>query len=142
MGVQPLRVRDYMATQLITIGPEVEIMRAIHLLVECDISSLPVVDAQLRVVGILTERDCIRTAVEAGYFDETGGMVGDFMTTPVHTVTPDDSLMDIAELFADSSFRRCPVVADGRLVGLISRRDVLRALKSGAWFVDHGAARE
>ena len=134
MGVEPLRVRDYMATDLLTIGPDTEIMRAIHLLVERDISGIPVVDEQMQVVGILTERDCIRTALQAGYFDEAGGLVADYMSAPVHTVGPDDSLMDLAELFAASPFRRCPVVEEGRLIGLICRRDVLSALKGSAWF--------
>ena len=134
MGVEPLRVRDYMATDVLSIGPDTEIMRAIHLLVERDISGIPVVDEQMQVIGILTERDCIRTALQAGYFDEAGGLVADYMSAPVHTVGPDDSLMDLAELFAASPFRRCPVVEEGRLIGLICRRDVLSALKGSAWF--------
>ena len=113
-------------------------MRAIHLLVEHDLSGVLVVDEQQQVIGILTERNCIRAAVEGGYFDETGGVVADFMSAPVQTVSPGDSLLDVAELFADSPFRRFPVITDGRLVGLISRRDVLRALKSGAWFSGRG----
>lgn len=141
MSIEPLRVRDFMVTNVLTVGPDMEIMRAIHLLVEQDISGIPVVDGQSRVIGILTERDCIRTALQAGYFDEAGGLVADYMSTPVHTVSPDDSLMDLAELFATSPFRRCPVVEDGRLIGLICRRDVLRALKGSAWFSDQGATR-
>lgn len=128
------RVRDFMTTNPLSVSPETEIMRAVHLLVAEDISGLPVTDAQGRLVGILTERDCIAVALQAGYFDELGGRVEQYMTTPVKTVEPDSSLMDLAELFARSPFRRCPVVEEGRLVGLICRRDILRALTSGAWF--------
>ena len=128
------RVRDFMKTNPLSISPETEIMRAVHLLVAEDISGLPVTDAQGRLVGILTERDCIAVALQAGYFDELGGRVEQYMTTPVETVEPDSSLMDLAELFARAPFRRCPVVEEGRLVGLICRRDILRALTSGAWF--------
>ena len=128
------RVRDFMKTNPLSISPETEIMRAVHLLVAEDISGLPVTDAQGRLVGILTERDCIAVALQAGYFDELGGRVEQYMTTPVETVEPDSSLMDLAELFARSPFRRCPVVEEGKLVGLICRRDILRALTSGAWF--------
>lgn len=138
MNIEPMRVRDYMATEVLSVSPDADIMHTIHLLVEKDVSGVPVVDEQARLVGILTERDCIRTAVQAGYFDEAGGRVADYMTSPVHTVSPDDSLMDLAELFATSPFRRCPVVEDGRLVGLICRRDVLGALKASAWFADPG----
>ena len=129
-----LRVRDFMSTDLATASPDTEIMNAVRQLVERDISGLMVVDDDSRLIGILTERDCIDVALRAGYHDEAGGKVGDFMTTDVSTIDPDASLMDLAQTFANSSFRRCPVVRDGRLVGLICRRDVLRALNDGNWF--------
>lgn len=129
-----LRVKEFMTTELVTITPDTEVMRAVYLLVEHDISGLPVVDEGGNLVGILTERDCIATAINAGYFDEAGGSVGNFMSSPVETVEADDSLMDIADRLRKSTYRRFPVVEDGRLVGLISRRDVLEALKQGSWF--------
>lgn len=116
------------------VTPEIEIMKVIALLVERDISGLPVVDDNGTLVGFVTERDCIRIALQAGYLDEIGGPVADFMTREVHCVHPEDSLMDVGELFATSPFRRAPVVENGILVGLISRRDVLRALTRGSWF--------
>jgi CBS domain-containing protein len=123
-----------MTTDLVTITPDTELMRAVYLLVEHDVSGMPVVDENGNLVGILTERDCIATAINAGYFDEAGGSVRDFMSSPVETAEPDDSLMDIADRLSKSTYRRFPVVEDGRLVGLISRRDVLEALKQGSWF--------
>ena len=129
-----LRVREHMTTDLVTITPDTEIMRAVYLLVEHDISGMPVVDEGGNLLGILTERDCIATAIQAGYFDEAGGSVGDYMSHPVETAEADDSLMDIAERMSNSTYRRFPVLDDGRFVGLISRRDVLKALKQGAWF--------
>ena len=129
-----LRVNEYMSTQLFTVTPDTEIMRAVYLLVEHDISGVPVVDEEGILVGILTERDCIVTAISAGYFDEAGGSVRDFMSSPVEPVQRDDSLMDVADRLSKSIYRRFPVVEDGRLIGLISRRDVLEALKQGSWF--------
>ena len=135
MSKESLRVRDYMQTDIFTLPPDTNIMRAIYLLGEKDLSGMPVVDADNRLLGILTERDCIKTCLQSGYFDEETGCVAEFMTpAPVTTVAPDDSLIDVAELFANSPFRRAPVVQDGRLVGLISRRDVMKALTEGAWF--------
>jgi CBS domain-containing protein len=134
MKIEPLRVRDYMTATPLTVTADTPIMDAVALLVERDISGVIVVDANNAPVGILTERDCIRTALQAGYFDESGGRVADYMTPKIHTVGPDDSLMDVGELFADSPFRRCPVVDGGQLVGLILRRDVLRAVTQSAWF--------
>jgi CBS domain-containing protein len=137
MANETLRVRDFMRTDVFTLLPETNIMRAIFLLGEEDLSGVPVVDADGRLRGILTERDCIRTALQAGYHDEVTGSVAEFMTSgPITTVGPDDSLIDVAELFASSPFRRCPVVSDGRLVGLICRRDVMKALTAGAWFAN------
>ena len=130
-----LRVRDYMTTSLLTVGPETEVMHAVQLLIEHDVSGLLVVDEHGTLVGVVTERDCIAVASNAGYYDELGGPVADFMSTPVETVGPDDNLVDIAVRMASAPHRRFPVVADGKLVGLLSRRDVLRALGSGAWFV-------
>jgi len=134
MTLKPQRVREFMATDVMTVTPDTDIMRAVHLLVAKDVSGVPVVDADGRVLGILTERDCIDVALQAGYHDDPGGNVERYMTTPVRTVTPDSSLMDLAEVFASSSFRRCPVVEGDRLVGMIGRRDVLRALAGGSWF--------
>jgi CBS domain-containing protein len=134
MTTQAKRVRDMMTTDLLSVTPQTEIMRAVHLLVTEDVSGLPVVDQQGMLLGILTERDCIEVALHAGYFDEMGGSVEQYMTTPAVSVNPDSTLMDVAELFAHSPFRRCPVVEEGKLVGLICRRDILRALSDGAWF--------
>jgi CBS domain-containing protein len=134
MTTQAKRVRDMMKTDLLSVTPQTEIMRAVHLLVTEDVSGLPVVDQQGMLLGILTERDCIEVALHAGYFDEMGGSVEQYMTTPAVSVNPDSTLMDLAELFAHSPFRRCPVVEEGKLVGLICRRDILRALSDGAWF--------
>jgi len=129
-----LRVADYMATDLLTLTPEMELMRALALFLEVDVSGAPVVDSEGELVGILTERDCIRKALHAGYYDEPGGTVESSMTSTVVTVDGSDRLMDVALRFRDSHFRRYPVVDEGRLIGLISRRDVLRAMQDGAWF--------
>jgi CBS domain-containing protein len=130
----PLRVRDYMVTSLVTVSPDTEIMRVIGSLIEHDISGVLVVDADGTLAGIVTERDCIAVASQSGYFDEHGGPVSEFMTTPVETVGPDDSLMDVAVRMATSSHRRFPVVDKGKLIGLIGRRDVLKVLAASGWF--------
>jgi CBS domain-containing protein len=132
--IQPLRVRDYMTVDLHVVGPDTEIMTAVHKLVALNISGLLVVDDSGALAGILTERDCIDVALHAGYFDEAGGRVRNFMVRDVQTIDADLSLLDLADRFARTSFRRFPVTEDGKLVGLIARRDVLRALAGGNWF--------
>lgn len=134
MGAESMRVRDYMTTEVQTVGSDTDIMRAIRLFVDRDLSGMPVVDAFGTLVGMLTERDCIQVALSAGYHDESAGTVADFMSREVETVLPEDSLMDLAAYFVSSPHRRCPVVHEGRLVGMICRRDILRALTEGSWF--------
>jgi CBS-domain-containing membrane protein len=86
------RVRDFYTTHLVTVRCDTPIMRAVQVMLEHDISGMPVVDENRQLVGILTERDCIRKAVEAGYLDEPGGRVDEYMSSEVETVGPDDAL--------------------------------------------------
>jgi CBS domain-containing protein len=95
-------------------------------------SGVIVVDDANVVVGVITERDCIAAATSADYYGEWGGPAGMYMSSPVEYVNPDDNLVDVADRMAKSTVRRYPVIDDGRLVGLIARRDVMRALGAGA----------
>jgi len=126
---QAVKVRDYMATQLVTLEPKTEILRAVHTLLTNDIAAAPVVDAAGNLVGILTERDCIRVLLNAGYHSEFGGQVSDYMSQEVQTIEAGDSIVDAAKLFFGQRFHRYPVMEDDSLVGFLSRRDVMRALE-------------
>jgi CBS domain-containing protein len=121
-------VQDYMAANLVTLRPDMDIIEAMRLLVEQRISGAPVVDLQGNLVGVLSEQDCLKLALEAGYHEQRGGRVSDTMSGEVRTVEAESSILDVARLFLDGHHRRFPVVKDGRLVGQLSRRDVLRAL--------------
>ncbi|MDX1513995.1 MAG: CBS domain-containing protein [Gammaproteobacteria bacterium] len=127
--LKSVKVRDYMAANLVTLSPEMEILRAIHLLVEKRISGAPVVDEHGNMVGVLSEQDCMKVALDAGYYEEYGGHVHEYMSKKVETVEADASILTLAERFIEGKYRRFPVVEDNRLVGQISRRDVLRALE-------------
>ena len=125
-----ISVKDYMASNLVTFTPDMGILDAIHLLLKNRISGAPVVDKLGNIVGILSEKDCLKVMLTASYYEEPGGKVEEFMTPEVKTVDAESSLVDVAEIFLETNYRRFPVVADGnRLVGQISRRDVLRALE-------------
>ncbi len=121
-------VREYMSSRLVSLDPDMEIVRATNLLIRNDISGAPVVDKKGQLVGILTERDCMRVAVEAEYHAMPGGLVRDVMSTDPQFVSPDDNIFQLARRFIDHKYRRYPVVENGRVIGLISRRDVMRAL--------------
>lgn len=123
-----ITVREFMAANLVTFTPDMEILRAIHLLVEKRISGATVVDDRGNVVGMLSEQDCMKVALHAGYHGELGGRVAEYMSTDVKTIDADTSILELAELFLKSPYRRYPVMKDNRLVGQISRRDVLRAM--------------
>ncbi len=120
-------VRDFMVTRLLTLTPEMSIFEAMRRLLEHRFSGAPVVDAAGKLVGMLSEKDCLRVFASGAYYYDAGGTVSDFMTREVTTVDPDDELFKVADLFLSRSFRRLPVVEDGKLVGQISRRDVLLA---------------
>ena len=122
-------VKDYMAKNLVTFKPEADVLDAVHDLVENRIAGAPVVDDSGNLVGMLSELDCMKVALHAGYHGDWGGPVSDFMTAGVQTVDAEMNIVDLAQEFVTSSFRRFPVVQNNRLVGQISRRDVLRALE-------------
>lgn len=125
-------VRDYMVRQPTTLRPETELMQAVHILVENRISGAPVVAEDGSLVGMLTEKDCLRIALNASYYSEYGGTVAEVMTTAVETMEPDLSMVDAAKRFLEQDYKRYPVLEDGQLVGQLSRSDVMRAL-GDAW---------
>ncbi len=118
-----------MSTEVIRFTPEMDIHQAINKLLEKRISGAPVVDDRARLVGILTKKDCLKIAFNASYHQERGGRVADFMSHDVRTIAADMNIVEVAELFLSGAFRRFPVMANDRLVGVISRHDVLRALE-------------
>lgn len=120
-------VREFMATNLVTLRPEMTIFAAIDVLLKNRFSGAPVVDEQGRLVGILSEKDCLRVYASGAFFNNAGGLVSDYMSREVMTVEPDDEIFRVADIFLKRSFRRLPVLQDGRLVGQVSRRDVLQA---------------
>jgi predicted transcriptional regulator len=119
---------DYMTTRLITLPPEMEINRAAQVLLQHRISGAPVVDAAGLPIGVLSKKDCLRAALHATYHHELGGTVADYMSREVETMEADLDLVTACERFLASDYRRFPVMREGRLVGQISRADLLRAL--------------
>ena len=121
-------VKDYMARHLVTLQPDDEMLRAIHILTEHNISGAPVIDKDGKLVGMLTEKDCMKTVIDATYHSVYGGLVEDFMSTDVEVMDAGDSIVEAAKRFLNMRYHRYPVMDDHRLVGQISRGDVIRAL--------------
>lgn len=123
------QVSDYMTTNLITVSPETAIDSAVDILVKYKISGLPVVDEKGNLIGMLSEKDCLKVFLKELYNQDHAGDVSDYMTKKVETVTPEVSIVKVAERFVNEPFKRFPVLNENNtLVGQISRADVLRAI--------------
>lgn len=122
------KIGDYMATELVTLSPDMEINKAMKILLDERVSGAPVVDSKGELVGVLSKKDCLKAALNSNYYQEWGGSVADYMATAIDTLEADMELVQAAESFLASHFRHFPVMRDGRLVGQISRTDVLRGL--------------
>jgi len=128
MNPKSAQVRDYMAGQLVAFKPDMDVLDAIQELLKQRIAGAPVVNDQGDLIGMLSELDCLKVSLNAGYYGDWGGPVADYMTPNVETVDAEMNIVDLAQKFLESGFRRFPVTRNNRLVGQISRRDVLRAL--------------
>ena len=119
-------VQSIMTTNVITVKPETPIFDALNLLVEHKISGMPVVDDRGFVVGVLSEKDVLEILI-----DKNLGIkktVDDYMSRNVVSFTEEDSAIDICKFFIQSSFRRVPIVKDRKLVGIVSRRDIVELI--------------
>ena len=120
--------RDFMAERLVSVSPDTNVHEAIKLLIREQISGAPVVDATGGLVGFLSEKDCFAVAFGCSYFQDRGGRVSDYMTRSVVTVNANIDIVSVAEMFLRGPYRRFPVISGDRVVGVISRRETLKAL--------------
>lgn len=127
-GPKELRVRDVMVKKPVVFTVGMGLLDAVRVLVDKRISGAPVVDSHGNLVGVLSERDFLEAALIAGYHGERGGRVEDYMTAEVEAVSANDNLLDVASKFVKTKYRRYPVIEDNRVVGVVARRDVLRAV--------------
>lgn len=137
--IRSVKVRDYMNREVIALSPETNLYKAIDVLLANRISGAPVVDAQRNLVGVLSESDCLRGILNEAYFEETCGTVRSLMSETVETIDADADILKAAAHFVEHRRRRLPVTEQGRLIGQISRRDLLRALKH---YNDHDAPKK
>jgi CBS domain-containing protein len=114
---------EIMTTRVVSVSPDTPIAEIAHRLGLRRISAVPVVDGSEHVVGLVSEYDLLAKA---------GLTAADVMTTAVITVTPDTDIADIRDLLVSRRIRRVPVVANGRMVGIVSRGDVV-ALLTTEW---------
>jgi CBS domain-containing protein len=130
IGEQPVdtRARDFMTTKLVTFRPETDAIEAIEQLLRHRISGAPVVGDRGQLLGVFSERFSMNVLMAFAYDRVPGTEIGPFINKDLgRVVGPDMPVLDVARKFLDTHFRRLPVVDGDRLLGQISRRDVLRA---------------
>lgn len=121
-------VENHMEKRVYTVRADMDIIEVMEEFVSKKFTGAPVVDDRGNLLGMLSDTDCIAAVLKAGYDPQWRGVVSDFMTTDVETVDAQSSVTDVAERFLKRRFRRFPVVDDNRLVGQISRLEVLKAI--------------
>jgi len=151
-----MQASDVMVREVVTVHADTPVAEAIRLLTERDISALPVVDEQDRLVGIISEADLLHrvelgtekhrpwlleslaaaTTLAKEFAKSHGKKVGEVMTTNVVSASEDTPLAEIAMLFERYRIKRVPIVRDGKVVGIVSRTNLIQALASAIGTVD------
>jgi CBS domain-containing protein len=121
-----LEAEKIMGKNVVSVTPDTSIFVAMHMLIEKEISGLPVVDGANHVVGVVTENDMLNLLLNTSLSEKD--VVRNFMTESVVTFDAKDSIIDICEFFIKNHICRVPILKDGKLVGIISRRDLIMAI--------------
>ena len=124
-------VGEFMTTSVIRVTSEMNIYQAIMFLVEHRISGAPVTnpDDRHELVGIISEKDCLLLLANGAYYGVPSGKVSDYMSRNVLTVDPARDVFAVADIFLKNNYRRLPVVENDKLIGIVTRGDILRAGK-------------
>jgi CBS domain-containing protein len=128
--LRSVEIGHYMLANPVTVSPDADLFEAVQLIVDNKISGICVVKSDRELVGMLSELDCLSAILSASYDDRTSvGTVKDYMATDIATASLTDDIVDVASDMLKQGHRRRPVVKDGKLVGQISCRQLLRAIK-------------
>ena len=124
------KVEDYMDKAFLTLSADMDVYNAIDLLLEKGQTSAVVTDDAKKVVGILSEKDCLKLLTGGSYYQLPGGTVKDFMITDVFCIPAYTDIFKVADMFLNHYFRRIVIKNDdGCVAGQITRRDLLRIIK-------------
>ncbi|GAA5316796.1 MAG: CBS domain-containing protein [Candidatus Pelagadaptatus aseana] len=126
--MQSILVKDYMDHNPHAIPKSTNIKDVVETLLRDKIIGAPVVDENNQLIGYVSEQDCVKDLLNDAFYCEEPGNVADVMKTEVATVTPDTSIVEIAQSILEKKHKNYPVVENGKLVGLISRSLILKAL--------------
>lgn len=137
-STENINVSDYMSTNLITFRPEQSVLEVMNTLIKKKISGGPVVNEKNELVGIISEGDCMKQISNSRYYNQPMEdiKVEEHMAKNVETIDGGMNVFDAADKFLSTRRRRFPIVEEGKLVGLISQKDILKAaleLKGNSW---------
>lgn len=132
MSVEALTVADCMVPARLTITPDTTIHEAVEQMLTSKLIGAPVVDDQRRVVGYLSEQDCLRYMISESYYSDQRELVRDVMQHEVLFAEPNMGIVDLAQMMSGQKPKKYPVCEDGKLVGVINRSHVLQALLESA----------
>jgi CBS domain-containing protein len=118
--------RTVMTTDVICVTMDTSIYEAIRVLVDNNVTGLPVIDEHRRLVGVVTEKDVLRLLYNV---EDHQGTVEDFMSRHVVAFDQNDDLQAVVDSFKVNHFRRVPILDQGRLVGIVSRKDIVRYIR-------------
>jgi CBS domain-containing protein len=137
-GDAPLKVSDYMTKNLVTFKADQSIEEVVNAIIKYRISGGPVVNDKHELIGLISETDCIKQVSESRYYNMpmNNDTVEKYMVKDVDTIDGNMNIFDAATKFLESHRRRFPIVENGKLVGQISQKDILKAalsLKGDTW---------
>ncbi len=134
-------VKDVMHPNPVSAHIDESLVDVVEKMASSNVMGMPVVDEHDRVVGFISEQDCIQSILATSYFCEGNPVVADVMSRALLTVRPNDSVVDLARRMGRDKPKVYPVVEDSVLVGLITRADVLKALRREVLACHHTDAR-
>ncbi len=116
-------IKNVMITDLITVKRQTPVYEAIRTMVKKNITGLLVVNDDMTLAGIISEKDVMKLLYD---IEDKPGKVEDFMTENPFSFDQEGSLIDVAECFVKNHFRRVPITSEGKLVGIVSRKDIIK----------------
>ncbi len=121
-----IRAKHIMSRKLLTVAEGANIKHVMKLLSENRVTGLPVVSEDMSLLGIVTEKDILKVLLYGK--DIKFKTAGDLMATDIVSFEEDEDLMTIFRTLVEGNFRRVPILSDGKLIGIISRRDIINFL--------------
>jgi CBS domain-containing protein len=116
-------IETIMTTDVITVARHTPITRVLEIMSEHDVTGLPVVNDDMTLVGIISEKDLLTLISDQ---EDNSAQAEDFMTEDIVSFDQDEDIIAICESLTNNHFRRVPIVSQGKLVGIVSRRDIIK----------------